>query len=280
MNVIKRINNNVVLVNDNGKKAIITGKGVGFKVYPHDTVNEDFIEERFVLEENRNEDYYVQLLKEIPMEYLNASQKIVRMAEKELKTSLSTNLVFTLADHLCFAARRMKEGMVIDHFLSWEVKQFYPREYAIGRKALQIIKDVTRQQMPEGEAVSVAMHIVNSIGGLSARYDIVDLTTAMAEIVKKMEQFLQMEIVQESADFTRFITHLKYYLIRKINFEMDNSMNEELLELIKKEYPNAHQCARMIADYVDERYDHNTSESEMLYLTLHINRLIAGKRKD
>ena len=278
MNVIKRINNNVVLVNDRGKKVIITGKGVGFKVYPGDAVNVDFIEERFVLEENRNEDYYVQLLKEIPMEYLNASQKIVRMAEKELKSPLPTNLVFTLADHFCFAARRFKEGMVFDHFLSWEIKQFYPREYRVGLKALGILKDVTGQQLPEGEAVSVAMHMVNSMGGLSAGYDIVDLTTAMAEIVKKMEQFLEMKIVQESADFTRFVTHLKYYLIRKINFEMDNSMNEELLELVKKEYPKAHQCARMIADYVDERYEHDTSESEMLYLTLHINRLIAGKK--
>ncbi len=143
MNVIKRINNNVVLVNDRGKKVIITGKGVGFKVYPGDAVNVDFIEERFVLEENRNEDYYVQLLKEIPMEYLNASQKIVRMAEKELKSPLPTNLVFTLADHFCFAARRFKEGMVFDHFLSWEIKQFYPREYRVGLKALGILKDVT-----------------------------------------------------------------------------------------------------------------------------------------
>ena len=70
-----------------------------------------------------------------------------------------------------------------------------------------ILKDVTGQQLPEGEAVSVAMHMVNSMGGLSAGYDIVDLTTAMAEIVKKMEQFLEMKIVQESADFTRFVTH-------------------------------------------------------------------------
>lgn len=275
MIVIKRINNNVVLVNDEEQKVIVTGKGVGFKTYPGDTVNESFVEQRFVLEENRNVDYYVQLLKEIPMECLNAAQRIVKMAEKELKSPLSDNLIFTLADHICFAIKRIKEGMTIEHLLSWEIRQFYPKEYAIGQKALQLLQEEINVQFPEGEAVSITMHLVNAMGGLSARYDIVDLTTAMAEIIKKMEAFLQIEIAQDSVAYTRFITHLKYYLIRHYNLEMDNAVNGELVDLVKKEYPTAHQCAQMIAHYVDERYEHDTLESEMMYLTLHINRLIS-----
>jgi len=277
MIVIKRINNNVVLVNDKGQKAIVTGKGVGFKVYPDDVVNENFIEQRFVLEENRNIDYYVQLLKEIPMEYLNVSQKIVRMAEKELDSSLPANLVFTLADHICFAIKRLKEGLVCDHLLSWEIRQFYPKEYGIGLKALQLLKDETKEQIPDGEAISITMHIVNAVGGLSAQYDIIDLTTAMVEIIEKIEDYLQIKIDQESAVFTRFITHLKYYLIRQLNFEIDNSMNEELLELVKGEYPRAYECSQVITKYVDARYGYHTTDSERLYLTLHINRLISKK---
>lgn len=277
MIVIKRINNNVVLVNDKGQKAIVTGKGVGFKVYPDDVVNEDFIEQRFVLEENRNIDYYVQLLKEIPMEYLNVSQKIVKMAERELKSSLPSNLVFTLADHICFAIKRLKEGMACDHLLSWEIKQFYPKEYSIGWKGLEMLRKETKLEIPDGEAISITMHIVNAMGGLSARYDIIDLTEAMMEIVRKMEDYLQMKIDQESAIFTRFITHLKYYLIRQLNFEIDNSMNEELLQLVKGEYPRAYECSLVITKYVDERYGYHTTDSERLYLTLHINRLISKK---
>ena len=43
MNVVKRINNNVVLVTEAGVKMIVTGKGIGFKTYPGDEVNRDFI---------------------------------------------------------------------------------------------------------------------------------------------------------------------------------------------------------------------------------------------
>lgn len=75
MKVIKRINNNVVLVDEIGRQTIVTGKGVGFKVYPGDEVNESFIEQRFILEEKKSSDYYVQLLKDIPMEYLNEAKK-------------------------------------------------------------------------------------------------------------------------------------------------------------------------------------------------------------
>ena len=55
MRVINRINNNVVLVKDGTQKKIVTGKGLGFKVYPGDSINERLIEQRFILQENSDE---------------------------------------------------------------------------------------------------------------------------------------------------------------------------------------------------------------------------------
>ena len=82
MKVINRINNNVVLVRNRGKKMIVTGKGVGFKVYPGDTVNEQFVEQKFILQEDCDTDYYVKMLQEISAETLGLSKKIVEIAEE------------------------------------------------------------------------------------------------------------------------------------------------------------------------------------------------------
>lgn len=277
MRVINRINNNVVLVKEGTQQMIVTGRGLGFKIYPGNLVNEQLVEQRYVLQEQSDVEYYVKMLQNIPLEQLNVCEEIVHMASKALGKSLPDNLIFALADHVHFAISRTNEQMMIDHPLANEIKTFYPKEMAISRSALKQIKDQLGLALPDGEAVFIAMHIVNATGGLSDAYDAGELTEMMAEIVSLIETYFQCTLDPETTSFSRFITHLRYYLIRQLNFELDDSINEELLELVKEKYPDAYTCAKQITEDFQKRYDSKTMDSERLYLTLHINRLIQKK---
>ena len=277
MKVINRINNNVVLVRNRGKKMIVTGKGVGFKVYPGDTVNEQFVEQKFILKEDGDTDYYVKMLQEISAETLGLSKKIVEIAEEELNKELSGNLIFALADHISFAIERIQEGVEAEHPLAWEIRQFYPREMKAGIRAVELLREETGINIPDGEAVFITMHFVNAVGGLSEQYDASELTEMMVHIVAMIEAYCGCSIDQTSAVFSRFITHLRYYLIRHLNFEIDNSMNEDLLELVREKCPKASKCAEMVTEYFDRECHTQSTPSERLYLTLHINRLITKK---
>ena len=88
MRVINRINNNVVLVKDGTQKKIVTGKGLGFKVYPGDSINERLIEQRFILQENSDEDYYVKMLKNIPLEQIKVCEKIVEKRQGTVRKTI------------------------------------------------------------------------------------------------------------------------------------------------------------------------------------------------
>lgn len=274
MRVINRINNNVVLVKENHQKLIVTGKGLGFQVYPGDEVKEALIEQRFVLQTNQDETYYVEMLKKIPLELLTVCEKIVHKAMAVLGKQLSDNLIFALADHMNFTIDRMKKGMLIDHPLANEIKQFYPKELEVGNYALQLINKELGLELPKGEAVFITMHIVNAVGGLSDAYDVSELTGMMMKIVSYIEGQFHCNINQETTSFSRFITHLRYYLIRQLNFEIEDSINDELLDIVKEKYPEAFACAAQIADDLDIAYQSKTADSEKLYLTLHINRLL------
>ena len=277
MRVINRINNNVVLVKDGAQKKIVTGKGLGFKVYPGDTINERLIEQRFILQENSDEDYYVKMLKNIPLEQIKVCEKIVRKGREQLGKPLSDNLIFALADHLNFALDRSSKNMLIDHPLANEIKQFYPNEMEIGKYAIQLIEEEMHIQLPKGEAVFMTMHIVNAVGGLSDTYDVGELTEVMSKIISFIEDYFQCTIDQDSTSFSRFITHLRYYLIRQLKFEIDDSINDELLDIVKEKYPEAYHCAEQIANHLDHLYHSKSADSEKLYLTLHINRLLNKK---
>ena len=277
MRVINRINNNVVLVKDGSQKMIVTGKGLGFQVYPGNQVKEQLIEQRFILQENSDTEYYIHMLKTLPLELIRVCETIVHESSTMLGKPLSDHLIFALADHLNFTLDRMKKNMLIDHPLANDIKQFYPKEMEAGNYALDLIQKKLHIELPQGEAVFITMHIVNAVGGLSDTYDVGELTTMMADIVAFIETYFHCEINQDTTSFSRFITHLRYYLIRQLNFEIDDSINDELLEIVKEKYPDAYHCADMIARKLDEVYHSESADSEKLYLTLHINRLLKKK---
>lgn len=274
MKVINRINNNVVLIKDGTQKMVVTGKGLGFRVYPGNDVNEQLIEQRFILQEHTDDVYYIKLLKSLPMETLNVCEEIIVKANEMLGKPVSGNLMFALADHLKFTMERMQKHMLIDHPLANEIKQFYPKEMEVGYYALRLIKERLHVDLPQGEAVFLTMHVVNALGGLSEAYDVSQLTDVMAEIVSYIETYFDCTIDQNSTSFSRFITHLRYYLIRQLNFEIEESINDELLEIVQEKYPKAYACAQSIADKMDVLYQNTSADSEKLYLTLHINRLL------
>lgn len=272
--VINRINNNVVLAKDGDQRKIVTGKGLGFQVYPNDVIDDCMIEQCYILQVQDNLDYYIDIIKKIPANILDTSRKIVDLASGSLQKECMGNLIFSLADHINFSLDRLAQQIRIDHPLAIEIKQFYPKEMAIGLQALDIIKQDLHAIFPSGEAVFITMHIINATGGLSEKYDVSCITEMMKASIDIVEQKFNIKINQETPAFYRFITHLRYYLIRQINFEIEESINDELLQVIQEKYPDAYTCATRITDTMYKQYHFKTIDSEKLYLTLHINRII------
>lgn len=284
MHVITRINNNVVLVSDNGRRMIVIGKGLGFKAYPGDHVPKQQIQQRYILQGDDNEAYFIELLKSTPPEMLSLAKRIVDTASDELKTNLPANLVFTLADHIGFTTERLRSGMTISHPLTWEIRQFFPAEYRAGIDAVSILSRALNIQVPEAEASFLAMHFVNALGGLGTRYDAVDLANTLIEIVSIVENHYGQPVNQGSISFSRFITHLRYCLAGRMECEIshNDSANEELLQIVSKKYPDAFTCAHKIIAYLAKTRSKPTSsdDNELLYLTLHVNRLATSQGKE
>ena len=281
MNVLKRINNNVVLVVESGVKMIVTGKGIGYKAYPGDEVNRDFIEQRFVMQDGDNISYYIELLRETPPKLLSLAKAIIDAAQIDLGHRLPQKLVFTLADHIMFAIKRLSRGMGIDHPMAWEIRQFYPAEYQAGEHSLALLRAATRIDVPEAEAAFFAMHYVNALGGLSSEFDAADLVATMRGAIAVIEEHFGKPVDEATRAFSRFVVHLRYCLLGQISPEADrvqtSSANDELNALIKTAYPESFACATKVARYLKEAHGTPATPSSVLYLTLHINRLLASE---
>ena len=49
-------------------------------------------------------------------------------------------------------------------------------------------------------------------------------------------------------------------------------------EMMKEKVPEAYRCVVKIKKYIEKYYDYVVSKEEMMYLMLHINRLVQGDK--
>ena len=275
--IIKRIltNNAVVIDDENQQEKIVCGKGIAFKERPGMEIDEMSINQTFILEGGGEYSRFEQLLKDVPLEYLELSSEIINMAKLEFAKKFKDNVIITLSDHLYVAIKRCREGMTISNPLLWDIKNFYEIEYDIGLRALELIKNKFHIQLPNDEAGFIALHIVNVELDEDNMDHIFQVTKVIQEIMTIVKYHFHAEFDTSNVYYYRFITHLKFFALRLLK---DNQFNEdeenELLDVVKDKYCTSYECVLKIKDFLEKKYNYTLQEDEIVYLTIHVHRVV------
>lgn len=270
MKVIKKINNNVaVCVDNDGHELIVFGKGVGFPKIPYILTDLSKIWRTYY----GVKPDYLYLLDEIPEEIFILSAKIVDQAKMKIKHQISSNIVFTLADHINFAIQRFHQNMDIKMPFCYDIQHLYEEEMYIGELAVRLINKVMNVHLSKDEAVSIAMHFINAENMERVEDQELDEKTIIQDLTKIIEQDFALKIDRDGFNYSRFVSHLQYLLKRREKDTSITSENKDMFNMMKETYPKTYECVNHIQAYLVTALDWNTSEEELLYLMLHINRL-------
>ncbi len=273
MKIAKIMNNNVVSALDEGNREIIVlGKGIGFQKHNGDLIDEVKVEKIFRLSEPARSKFE-KLVEEIPYEYVSYTDEIVREATETLVMELNKNIYITLTDHLHFAIERYRRNITFQNALLWEIKRFYSREYEVGLKAVELLKEREGVALSVDEAAFIALHIVN------AEMDInLSRTLSVPGMIKDLLNIVRytfhVDLDEESLSYERFVTHLKFFIQRTLKRQCYPTEELELYELYRKKAPKSYECAKKIKKYMEEKTDTEVTDEEMMYLTVHISRVI------
>ncbi|WP_022750052.1 PRD domain-containing protein [Lachnobacterium bovis] len=91
------------------------------------------------------------------------------------------------------------------------------------------------------------------------------------EVVRKRTGIV---LPEDEAASVAMLTHLKFFVQRAISrkyYETDDQV--ELLNEIKKTCNEEYQCALKIKHFMEKKTNYIVSDEEILYLTMHINRI-------
>lgn len=277
---IERIltNNALVVLDEKNREKIVCGKGIGFKKRPGDELDPALVEKTYTLAaDGKVKSQMEQLLSELPMEYVELADRIVQMARITLNQKLGDSLVISLADHLFYTIQRFREGTPIANGLTWEIRQFYEKEFEVALLALDMVEGAFGLRLPEAEAAFVAMHIVNAEAEDSTMDETVRITRIIQDVLNIVGRSFAMEFDTNSSYYYRFITHLKFFARRVLRGEQYvEASSEDLADIVFAKYREPFRCAQKVREFLKKQYAYELTGEEMMYLTIHI-RLVVSK---
>ncbi len=273
MKINKVLNNNLVISNINGKERIVMGNGIAFGKKRGQKLDESKIEKLFRLTTTEQEKMLA-LIDEVDDNVVLITEKIIQKANELYENAISESLYLSLIDHINFAIERTKNGYVIKNPLMHEIRKIYPQEYQIGEFGVNLINKEYNIDIQIDEASFIAMHIVNTNLGesLSNTYEITKITTRILNLINS---YFDLDLLETDLNYSRFMTHLKFFIQRLINRDpLEEVMDDTLIQILTVRYSEENKCVDEIAKLLKEEYDHELLNDERGYLILHLARLL------
>lgn len=273
MNVIKKINNNVVLCLDgNGKELVAFGKGIGFGKIPYN-VELKQIERTFY---NINEQY-LKLLYELSEAVFETAILIVEKAKLILGRGIASNVVFSLADHISFAVERLEKGMNVQMPFAYDVEHLYPEEMQVAQYGVKVIQKYLKVRIPKSETIGIALHFINSAGQEMDTNKNKNTDKVIENMTDIIEETLGFNVNKSGFNYYRFCCHCRYFIKRVGEKSQYPEKDKDLYQYFESNYPEIHGCAIEVKQYLWDVFNVECSKEEILYLMIHIKRLYSNE---
>ena len=131
------LNQNAVLVLDEGQEKVAVGKGVGFNKTKNDVLSRQLVERMFVMEPEGLKTSSIAITNR--RQILLASEEIIQHAETVLGEKLNEHINIGLSDHIAFAAENIQNNIIVRNKLLSEIEILYSEEFAIAQWAVEYL---------------------------------------------------------------------------------------------------------------------------------------------
>lgn len=273
MKIIKKINNNCAMAEDgNGRILVAFGKGIGFPEMPYELNDLSKIDRTFY----DAKEEHIPLFKEADEKVVSLSMELLDYIRAHVNKDISDFLYYVLVDHINFSIQRYKNNVYVPMNLARDIKFNYQDEYNAALECWKIINHRMGINLPKDEASIIAMHIVESEEVSVRSQREIDINQIVDDVMQLIKKETGIDIDDGDFNVYRFETHLRY-LIQRMQQNDFEQVGEEMYEIVREKYPEADSLAEKTSDILQKALNIKVTDSEKLYLMMHINRLSEKK---
>lgn len=267
--VTKVLNHNTILAFDteDHQEKLVLGKGVGFgRKVGERTVLSPEATVYLLVQQGRGDPK--DLVKRIDPVYLDVANGIIQAARQSFG-EIDTSILLPLADHIAFAAERIRKNAPISNPLTADIQALFPEEYAVARKGHDLILEAAGVDFSEDELGYIALHIHSSLDSMRIS-QAMQMAALVRECVELVQQETGMTIDITSLSYNRLMTHIKYMAARILKGE---KLSMDVNRFMRESYPKAFAIAAEMCRHLGESLSKTVDEGEIGYLAMHIERV-------
>ena len=273
MLVDKVINNNIISCLDpSGREIIMMGRGLGFHCKAGQAVRTELVEKTFHLETPQQTDRFKDLVRSLPPVYMDLCSRIIDYAATALNVPLRESVYLTLPDHVSFAVTRQKQGLSFHNGLEYEIRTFYPQEYAVGRYAVSLLREELGVALPEDEAASIALHLINAECDVSLQ-DSLRRTQTLHDILDFLSGHPQLQLQPGDPFYDEMAVLLKFLVQRSFSGEIPPEHDPQLVRQVRSCCSISYAIARQVLSRIESCCGQVLPDEEAAYLALHLRRV-------
>lgn len=268
--VKKVLNHNTVIVigSEDNQEYMIMGKGIGFgkkvseqiESRPEDTV--------YSLQESTERGDAKELIKSVPPVYLEVAAELLKEAEKVFG-KIDKRILFPLADHIAFAANRIRNKEQISNPLTEDIRILFHMEFKVAESVREILWEKEQIEIADDEVGYIALHIHSAIEDAKVS-DAMQMAMAVRECISLIETEIGRPIGVMSLSYNRLMNHIRYMVARTMSGEQ---LKVNMNDYMGVKFPQAFQMAQTICEKVGKNLKCELNEAEVGYLAMHIERV-------
>ena len=274
--VIKALNNNMVLIKEQGVEKILLAKGIGFNKKFGDILEDNLeVDKVFSIEDKKNQENLKEVYNRVDGEFVAICEEALAEISEELGEELNETIHIGLIDHLALAIKRLKNKEEIINPFIVEIETLYNIEFEMAKKIVNKLQDKYEIDFPEGEIGFITLHIHSARNGKMLSNSI-KYSYLSNKIIIYIEEKFNSKIDKRSLDYARFLSHVRFTIERVLT---DTVLKNDLTEIIKKSYPISYEIAEGASKIIEETLDKKVCDDEVAYIAMHVERFRVALQK-
>ena len=274
--VIKALNNNMVLIKEQGVEKILLAKGIGFNKKFGDILEDNLeVDKVFSIEDKKNQENLKEVYNRVDGEFVAICEEALAEISEELGEELNETIHIGLIDHLAIAMKRLKNKEQINNPFIVEIETLYSVEFEMAKKIVNKLQDKYEIDFPEGEIGFITLHIHSARNGKMLSNSI-KYSYLSNKIIIYIEEKFNSKIDKRSLDYARFLSHVRFTIERVLT---DTVLKNDLTEIINKSYPISYEIAEGASKIIEETLDKKVCDDEVAYIAMHVERFRVALQK-
>ena len=253
----------------NDQECLIMGKGVAFGKKVGQTVSVTGDARVYSLKELTDRGEAKDIIKSVSPLCLELANEVLDQAEEEFG-KVDRSILFTMADHLDFAVRRIQNGEQISNPLTDDIRIMFYKEYKVAGCIRDLLKEKLGIRIDEHEVGYIALHVHSAIVDENVS-QAMEIARTVRECICMVEEETGKSIDVMSLSYNRLMNHVRYMVARAIHGE---KLKMRLNDYMSVKFPGPYMTAEKICRKMEKSLKLPIPDIEIGYLAMHLERMM------